>query len=287
MGDGFLVEPAKDMVQRRSQWESTLPRQIEEAFRRWDLDCGIEVLHEAPTASWVAPVLWNDKHVVLKIPFPHFEGLDEALGLKFWEGDPTVKLLASDESSGAMLLEHCLPGTVLRQQPETAQDEVIANLLNRLWLRSADGADLSAFRTLTSMLETWYEEASLKKEGEADRALFSEGFELLLDLERSSPSGVLLATDLHAGNVLRHGETWRIIDPKPFVGDRTFDLVQHILNCRERLISDPIALIGRLAELAQLGSERLRLYLFGRLAITTGSWAEEEGLKNVIRTIAP
>jgi Aminoglycoside/hydroxyurea antibiotic resistance kinase len=58
--------------------------------------------------SWVAPVPWNDNHAVLKIPLPHLEGLDEALGIKFWEGDPAVKLLTSGEASGVMLLEQCL-----------------------------------------------------------------------------------------------------------------------------------------------------------------------------------
>jgi streptomycin 6-kinase len=78
---------------------------------------------------------------------------------------------------------------------------------------------------------------------------------------------VLLVTDLHAGNVLRaQREPWLMIDPKPFVGDPAYDATQHLLNCERRLKSDPFGLISRIASLSDLGSERLRLWLFARAA---------------------
>jgi streptomycin 6-kinase len=61
---------------------------------------------------------------------------------------------------------------------------------------------------------------------------------------------VLLATDLHAGNVLRaRREPWRVIDPKPFVGDPAYDATQHLRNCGVRLRSDPDGTIRRFADL--------------------------------------
>jgi hypothetical protein len=61
------------------------------------------------------------------------EGVHEIQALRFWDGNPTVRLLEADEDVGAMLLERCEPGTVLRQLPEPEQDVVIAGLLRRLW----------------------------------------------------------------------------------------------------------------------------------------------------------
>ena len=66
-------------------------------------------------------------------------------------------------------------------------------------------------------------------------------------LFRSLPSTAsderLLCTDLHAENVLAaQREPWLVIDPKPFVGDPTYDALQHHLNCQDRLVSDPVAL---------------------------------------------
>ena len=79
---------------------------------------------------------------------------------------------------------------------------------------------------------------------------------------------VLLATDLHASNILAaEREPWLVIDPRPFVGDRTYDATQHLIhNCTERLQTQPNATIKRLADLAELDAERLRLWLFARVA---------------------
>ncbi|HLY42610.1 MAG TPA: aminoglycoside phosphotransferase family protein, partial [Terracidiphilus sp.] len=76
-----------------------------------------------------------------------------------------------------------------------------------------------------------------------------------------------LATDLHAGNVLRsQREPWLAIDPKPFVGDRACDPVQHLINCEARLHGDPSALVKRMAGLTGVDPERLRLWTFARAA---------------------
>ena len=78
---------------------------------------------------------------------------------------------------------------------------------------------------------------------------------------------VLLATDLHAGNVLRATrEPWLVIDPKPFIGDPAYDATQHLLNCGARLRSDPIETIRRFADLLGVDRDRLRLWMFARAA---------------------
>ncbi|HXH40640.1 MAG TPA: aminoglycoside phosphotransferase family protein [Thermoanaerobaculia bacterium] len=80
--------------------------------------------------------------------------------------------------------------------------------------------------------------------------MVEEGLRLFHELPGSSPASVLLATDLHAGNVLRaEREHWLVIDPKPFVGDAAYDATQHLLNCRGRLFSDPGTTIRRFADL--------------------------------------
>ena len=87
------------------------------------------------------------------------------------------------------------------------------------------------------------------------------------ELARPAPTDVLLATDLHAGNVLRsQRESWLAIDPKPFVGDRSYDPVQHLINCEIRLHSNPACLVERIASLTEVDHERLRLWTFARAA---------------------
>jgi streptomycin 6-kinase len=56
------------------------------------------------------------------------------------------------------------------------------------------------------------------------------------------------------------------IDPKPFIGDAAYDPVQHMLNCDERLATDPAGLARRMAALLDLDPDRVRLWLFARCA---------------------
>ncbi len=66
---------------------------------------------------------------------------------------------------------------------------------------------------------------------------------------------MLLCTDLHAGNVLAAQRApWLIIDPKPYIGDPAYDVLQHMLNCEDRLAADPAGLANRMADLAGVGS---------------------------------
>lgn len=254
----------------RDAWIKRLPSLTRTAFELWGLRLGTALLHEKPTSSWVCSVLRDDIPVVLKISFLHMEARDEAHGLRFWNGDPTVDILEANDETGAMLLKHCLPGISLRSEPEQRQDEVITTLLKRLWKRSMGREEITQFRKLSEMLAFWEEEALAQQNLVGDKGLLLDGLAVLRTLGRPTADDVLLATDLHAGNVLSdENDGWKIIDPKPFVGDRGYDLIQHTLNCTSRLQSDPIGLINRLADLAEVDSKRALLWLFGRVSTMT------------------
>src|ERR1041384_5919746 len=148
---------------------------------------------------------------------PHMEGEHELQGLRFWRGGPTVHLLKADDTTGAMLLERCNPGTSLRALPEAEQDVVIAGLLRRLW-RSPSAPH--SFRPLTALIKHWSNETLADIDRWHDSEMVRQGLRLFEELARTAPREVLLATDLHAGNVLRADrEPWLVIDPKPLVGD--------------------------------------------------------------------
>jgi streptomycin 6-kinase len=124
---------------------------------------------------------------------------------------------------------------------EQDQDIVIATLLKRLWKRSGAAHDLQLFRHLSTMLEFWRDETTAQAQHWPDTGLVREGLRLWEALGQPLLTDVLLATDLHAGNVLQsRREPWLVIDPKPFIGDPAYDAVQHLHNCEERLHADPI-----------------------------------------------
>lgn len=212
------------------------------------------------------------------------EGEHELQGLRFWNGDPTVRLLAADDEFGAMLLERCEPGTMLRTLPETEQDLVIAGLLRRLWRSPCEP---HSFRPLSIMTDYWAGETLAQIEHWPDEGLVREGLTLFKELSLSAKTSVLLATDLHAGNVLRsEREPWLVIDPKPFVGDPAYDATQHLFNCEARLRADPHGTIRRVAGLLDLDYERVRLWTFARAAAEPrDDWSDDS--MTLARAIAP
>src|SRR5579859_2302022 len=267
-------------------WLNRLPDAVRNLERRWSLTLGAPFDGEEVSCAWVAPVALADgTTAVLKLGMPHMEGEHELQGLRFWNGDPTVRLLKADDELGAMLLERCEPGTVLRRLPEPGQDVVIAGLLRRLW-RSPSAPH--PFRPLSAMTEYWTRETLADVERWPDAGLVREGLRLFKELPRTAPTEVLLATDLHAGNVLRsEREPWLVIDPKPFVGDPAFDATQHLFNCEARLRSDPYGTIRRFAELLELDHERVRLWTFARAEAEPRQDWQDNWKSELARTLAP
>jgi streptomycin 6-kinase len=263
----------------RLRWLKRLPEVVHELQTRWSLQLGEPFDSEGVSCAWVATATLADRTTaVLKLGMPHMEAVHEIEGLRFWAGNPTVHLLAADDELGAMLLERCKPGTALRELPETEQDIVIASLLRRLWRVPAAP---HPFRPLAAMTEYWSSEALAQAEHWRDPELVSEGLHLFRTLPETAPVQALLATDLHAGNVLRaQREEWLAIDPKPFVGDPAYDATQHLLNCYDRLRSEPAETIRQFADLVNLDHERIRRWTFARAAVLAGDeWRNDRWIE--------
>jgi streptomycin 6-kinase len=200
------------------------------------------------------------------------EGKHEIQGLRHWNGRSMVRLLEADDDSGAMLLERCLPGTTLGSEPEPAQDGIIAGILRQVRESAAVRPDPltpdpAGFRPLSQMIDFWCEETMAQRAFWPDAGLIKDGMRVMKELARPAATDVLLVTDLHAGNVLRaQREPWLAIDPKPFIGDRSYDPVQHLMNCETRLHRNPADLVERIAGLTEVDPQRLRLWMFARAA---------------------
>jgi streptomycin 6-kinase len=268
----------------RVSWLHRLPENLQILEGRWSLSLGEPFEGVDGSCAWVAPVTRADgTSAVLKLGMPHMEGEHESQGLRFWDGDPTVRLLEADDELGAMLLERCEPGTALTALPEPERDLIIAGLLRRLWRLPPKP---HPFRPLSAMLDAWSAETLADAQRWPDAGLVREGLLLFKELTRTARSEVLLATDLHAGNVLRSkGEPWLVIDPKPFLGDPAYDVTQHLFNCA-RLRSDPQGTVNRMADLLGLDRKRVRLWIFARASAEPrehwhGNWI------NIARALAP
>ena len=160
-------------------------------------------------------------------------------------------------------------------------------------LRSVWAVDLPAdhpFRPLSVMVDDWSARAEARLAADParlDPGLAHEGLALFRELSRTGPIEVLLFTDLHAGNVLSGTRRpWLLIDPKPYVGDPHYDVLQHLLNCNASLQANPIELVQTVADLAGLDAERVRQWLFARcVQESLGDGPSWPGLDVVLRKL--
>ena len=270
-------------MNRRSAWLARLPAIVSVIQQRWSLT--LDDRFDNASCAWVAPAMLSDgTRAVLKIAMPHLEGEHEIAGLRFWNGDPTVRLFRASDELGAMLLERCEPGSALATLSESEQHVVIAQLLRRMWRRPPEP---HPFRPLSLMLESWAEETLAASRHWPDAALVRAGLGIFTELPRTASDAVLLATDLHAGNVLRaRREPWLVIDPKPFIGDPAWDATQHLLNCPASLLSDPLGTIRRFADMLGVSDERVRLWLFARAAAEPRDDWENDCLAKLAQRLA-
>jgi streptomycin 6-kinase len=268
----------------RQHWVERLPAVIAQIAGQWELELG-DPFEPGGACAWVAPARTaSGERLVLKVGWVHSEATHEPAGLRFWDGNGTVRLHACEllGDCAAMLLERCEPGTMLADLPEPGQDEILCTLLQRLWREQPAGHD---FPSLAEMCERWVREYEAKTDRPPlDPGIERAGIELFRTLPASAERQVLLATDLHAQNVLAaEREPWLAIDPKPHVGDPAFDPLQHMINC-ERVVTDPAGLARRHADLLGLDPERLRLWLFARCVQGSPEWPE---LADVAVRLAP
>jgi streptomycin 6-kinase len=262
---GVAVDPAPE----RHRWLDTLAGTVAALAREWDLQLG-DPYQPGGQCSWVAPARGpGGEPFVLKVGWLHPEARREADALRFWDGNGSVMVHADRvaDDTIALLLERCEPGLPLTTLAEPDQDPVVCGLLRALWREVPTG---HTFPSLEAMCQMWadeYADAAEREPPELDQGIARDGLELFRSLAASADRHVLLATDLHAENVLSaEREPWLVIDPKPHVGDPAYDALQHMLNC-DRLLTDPAGLARRVASLLDIDAQRLLLWLFARCVV--------------------
>jgi streptomycin 6-kinase len=187
-------------VPEREAWLERLPEAIRELQERWSLSLGAPFDNDDTSCAWVAQAMRADgTRTVLKLGMPHMEGAHELDGLRFWDGDPTVRLLEADAGLNAMLLEACAPGTSLRRSKRART--------GRRHRRAAPPAVASAaiaapFRRYRRCSNTGRRGRNLPLARWRDEGMVRAGLTLFSELGRCRARRRAAATDLHAGNVL-------------------------------------------------------------------------------------
>lgn len=124
-----------------SRWLQDIPRLLAEVERSWDLRIGppyeLSYNYGAPATSG------SRTACVVKLTVPGTPHRDrEAAALTAYSGRGAVRLLARDDTRGALLLERADPGTSLAELGTARDGEattILCSVMQQLWCRpSAD-----------------------------------------------------------------------------------------------------------------------------------------------------
>jgi streptomycin 6-kinase len=254
--EGFARAIADRLGDEGRAWIEGLPEMVRGVAERWSLTVG-----NPYPSGYVAFVTRVDRAdgtpAVLKISPVERETRHEADALEAYGGRGAVRLLAEDRARGVLLLERCEPGGSLDGIPDTEEATRLAtSVLAELWRADVSGRPFEragdrAAEWAVTVPEDWEAVGRPFPRHLADRAshLFAE-----LSEPPAGEPAVLLHQDFHYGNVLAAARRpWLAIDPKPLVGDRSFDTGSMVRNRTEDFAraSDPARAVGRRVDLLE------------------------------------
>jgi streptomycin 6-kinase len=211
-----------------------------EAARVWGLELGepfalSNFSYVAPAGPGVLKVAWEGDE----------EALHEADALEFWDGDGAARLLR--RSGRALLEERAVPGDDLSALPDDDSTAIAVDVASRLWRRAG-----SPFRAVAPEVLRWLEEA--EREGSELVPLARELF-----AELRPGAEWLVHGDFHHHNVLRDGERFIAIDPKPYLADREYDLPSFLWNPLDNRMDDRGQTERRIAAFVAAGLDDFRI----------------------------
>ncbi|MCK2214117.1 aminoglycoside phosphotransferase family protein [Actinomadura sp. ATCC 31491] len=204
-------------------WTAGLPALAGRYLEEWELRLDGEPGHGV--VSLVLPVVRADgTPAALKLQPVTDENVTEAVGLRAWAGDGSVRLLAEDPATGTLLLERLHAGRSLSAVPDDLEAlAVLTALLARLVAHPAPPG-LRRLADLARGMLDGVDRALAALPGEDDRRRLRRWAGALAEVA-AEPGDRLLHWDLHYDNVLAADrEPWLAIDPKPLAGDPGFDL---------------------------------------------------------------
>src|ERR1700730_16532275 len=206
----------------------------------WGLELGepfafSNVSYVAPAGNAVLKVAWEGDS----------ESLHEGDALELWDGDGAVRLLR--RSGRALLEERAIPGDDLSALPDDEATAIAVDIASRLWTRVG-----SPFRPVAPEVSRWLDDAERK-----GSALVPLARRLLAEL--GPGADWLVHGDFHHHNILRRGDHFVAIDPKPYLADREYDVPSFLWNPMANRLEDREQTERRIAAFVGAGLDDFRI----------------------------
>jgi streptomycin 6-kinase len=229
------------------------------AERHFALECAAEwgVELETPFAfSNVSYVATTNDGRVLKVAWGgDSQALHEPDALELWNGDGAVKLFR--RSGRALLEERAVPGTDLSGLADDVATDIAVDVARKLWRPAT-----APFRPVSPEVSHWLDEA--ERDGSE---LLPRARQLFGDV--GGGASWVVHGDLHHHNILRSGDQYVAIDPKPFLSDREYDVASFLWNPMNNHMEDFEQTERRIHAFVDAGLDEFRIRAW---AVIRGSY---------------
>jgi streptomycin 6-kinase len=187
-----------------------LERIAREVAAEWGVELG-----ESFALARYSYVAAAGENAVLKVRSSEDDESDEeADALELWAGDGAVRLLRSDPSRRALLIERA-GGDISELVEEEATRIAVATGL-KLWRPASE-----PFRWIGDHVPRWLDRVEGRELAPLARELYAS-----LDVSRET----LVHGDFHHHNILRSARGPLAIDPKPMLGEPEYDVPSYLWN---------------------------------------------------------
>ena len=234
----------------RASWDAVAHELLGTVLDRWGLTAG-ESYHGGYSGTVLRVTTGDGGPAVLKVAFPHVEGIPEAIGLETLGAGLAPTVLRQDAWAWALLLEQVTPGTPLSASglPVREALEIGGELLARI---SAAGPG-PGMPMLAEVVTGYADVARSRRAGQRGRLtdlgvveLVGEAIDELDRLAADESAMAFVHGDVNPGNLLRASDGWRVVDPKPMTGDPAYDLWPLVGQLGAPFtVPDPVDVLGR------------------------------------------
>lgn len=261
-------------------WLRTLTDLQDKMALRWSLS-DIHPIKDLSYNYLAFATTTDNAPVVLKLGVPHSELEYEILALSVYNGRGVVRLLVSDPSLGALLLERILPGeNLLTIQDDQESTQIAAQVMKEVW--KPVPPDIQ-FPTVASWCQGFQRYLDRSPENKPLPAvMIRDAANLAKELLADSHNLLLLHGDLHHMNILLgENEKWIAIDPKGVIGEAAFEVGALMLNPipelihRSNIINIQKQRLKILEESLSIDKKRLASWSFVRAALSA-IWSLED-----------
>jgi len=226
MDSSPFEETAIDAYPSRTAWDAAATELVGTMLNRWHLTAG-QPFVGGEAASVIRVTTADGTPAVLKVGYPHVEGVWEAVALEAWGPTLAPAVLRQDAWTWSLLLEDVQPGIPLVRYRVPAKDALRSGA--RLYRALSTRPVPAGIPRLEEAMRPFLDKAATRLRqhlpllGENGDVL-EGGLAVLEQLLSVEVGDAFLHGDFNPGNIVSSQQGWRAIDPKPMRGDSAFDL---------------------------------------------------------------